>query len=79
MKTAVILALLSAISISEAHAQATTCNLKNPSCSSLASTCKAFNRKAGAPTGRCDEYRAACMQTGTWQDRNCTRTNVRKR
>jgi hypothetical protein len=57
----------------------TTCDLPNPSCSGLAATCKAFNKKAGADASRCDGYKAACMQTGQWQDRNCSRSNVAKR
>jgi len=57
----------------------TTCDLPNPSCSGLAATCKAFNKKAGSDTSRCDGYKAACMQSGQWQDRNCSRSNVTKR
>lgn len=57
----------------------TTCDLPNPSCSSLAATCKAFNKKLGSDTSRCDSYRTACIQSGQWQDRNCSRSNVAKR
>ena len=65
--------------VSGVNAQATTCNLPNPTCSSLAATCKAFNRKLGADTSRCDGYRAECLRTGAWRDRNCSRSNVARK
>jgi hypothetical protein len=57
----------------------TTCDLPNPSCSRLAATCKAWNKKTGSDTSRCDGYKAACLQSGSWQDRNCSRSNVAKK
>lgn len=66
---------LQCLGIDDVNAQATTCNLPNPSCSSLAATCKAFNRTLGADTSRCDGYKAECLRTGAWRDRNCSRDN----
>lgn len=67
------------LSAGDVNAQATTCNLPNPSCSSLAATCKTFNRKLGADTSRCDGYKAECLRTGAWRDRNCSRDNVARK
>jgi len=74
-----VLMLSAMLHTSEVQAQATTCNLMNPSCSSLAATCRAFNRKLNADTSRCDEYKAECLRTGSWRDRNCSRDNVARR
>ena len=63
----------------DVRAQATTCNLPDPSCSSLAATCKAYNRKPSADTSRCDGYKAECLRTGAWRDRNCSRDNVSRK
>ncbi len=65
--------------VDDVRAQATTCNLPKPTCSSLAATCKAFNRKLGADTSRCDGYKTECLRTGAWRDRNCSRDNVARK
>jgi len=49
------------------------------SCSQLVAECVAFNKKGGYDTSRCAEYKAACMATGTYQDRNRTITGVSRR
>lgn len=57
----------------------TTCDLPSPTCSKLAATCAAYNKQMGSPTSRCAEYKTQCMQSGSWQDRNCSRSNVTKK
>ncbi len=78
MRTLILTAFLLVAATGAAHAY-TTCDLPNPSCSSLAATCVAYNKKAGSPTDRCAGYKVQCMQTGSWQDRNCSRSDVKKR
>ena len=76
--TLFLIAVLLAASAGRAKAF-TTCDLPNPSCSGLAATCVSYNKKAGAPTDRCAVYKAQCMQSGAWQDRNCSRSEVKRR
>ena len=77
MRTLILTAFLLVAATGAAHAY-TTCDLPNPSCSSLAATCVAYNKKAGSPTDRCAVYKVQCMQTGSWQDRNCSRIDVKE-
>lgn len=70
MKTILVLAILS-LSMLPANAQQT--------CSKLAAECVAFNKinSRSDPQGaRCAGYKAQCMATGRWVDRNRTFENV---
>lgn len=70
MKSLVAAAIL-LTTVSYAHAAKT--------CSGLVAECVAFNKKGGFDTSRCEGYRASCMATGTYTDRNRTITGVTKR
>lgn len=48
-------------------------------CSQLIAECVAWNKSHGSDVGRCEGYRASCMATGTYQDRNRTITNVTRK
>lgn len=48
-------------------------------CSKLAAECVAFNKKGGHDTSRCAGYKAQCMATGSWRDRNRSFDNVAKK
>jgi hypothetical protein len=79
MKPVMLFAAALLLALSSTAQAYTTCDLPNPSCSGLAATCVAYNKKAGSPTDRCAGYKAQCMQTGAWQDRNCSRSVVERR
>jgi len=59
------------LSATAAHAQQT--------CSKLAAECVAYNKARGHDTNRCYDYKAACMKTGQWTDRNRQFSNVAKK
>jgi hypothetical protein len=59
------------LSVTPASAQQT--------CSKLAAECVAWNKARGHDTQRCYGYKASCMQSGTWVDRNRQFSNVTKK
>jgi hypothetical protein len=62
-----------------AFAQTPSGDAGGKTCSQLAAECVSFNKKGGYDTGRCVGYKDACMASGTYQDRNRTITNVRRK
>lgn len=48
-------------------------------CSKLAAECVAWNQARGHDTQRCYGYKASCMKTGSWRDRNRSYDNVAKK
>ena len=71
MKTIFTAVLILSATISYAHAGKT--------CSGLVAECVAFNKKGGYDTSRCAGYKASCMATGTYTDRNRTIYGVTRR
>ena len=53
--------------------------LAQQTCSKLAAECVAYNKARGADTQRCYGYKASCMKTGTWVDRNRQFSNVSRK
>lgn len=60
----------------ESHAQTSSGPANGKTCSQLVRECVAYNHKGGYDTSRCEVYRAPCMATGTYQDRNRIITDV---
>ena len=52
---------------------------KGATCSKLVAQCVAFNKRGGYDTKRCETYRAPCMATGVYKDRNRTIVDVIRR
>jgi hypothetical protein len=52
---------------------------KGATCSKLVAECVTFNKRGGYDTKRCEGYRASCMATGVYKDRNRTITDVIRR
>jgi len=48
-------------------------------CSQLVQECVSHNTRVGAPTDRCETYRASCMRTGVYEDRGRRITGVVRR
>jgi hypothetical protein len=61
MKLTTFLAAALLVALTGTAQAYTTCDLPNPSCSGLAATCVAYNKKSGAPSDRCAGYKAQCM------------------
>lgn len=53
--------------------------LAQQTCSRLTAECVAYNKARGADTQRCYGYKASCMKTGTWVDRNRQFSNVTRK
>lgn len=48
-------------------------------CSKLTAECVSWNKTRGHDTNRCYGYKASCMKTGEWVDRNRQFSNVTKK
>jgi hypothetical protein len=72
MRPVLILLLLSTV----AHAQTPSGPANGKSCTQLVQECVAFNKKGGHDTSRCAGYKAPCLESGTYQDRNRVITGV---
>ncbi len=70
MKSILTAAVILTASVNYSHAA---------TCSQLVAQCVAFNKKGGYDTSRCEGYRASCMATGTYTDRNRTINGVTKK
>jgi hypothetical protein len=77
MKSIVAVALL--LASTSTFAQTPSGSGKGKTCSGLVAECVAYNKKRGDDTSRCAGYKASCMATGTYMDRNRTITDVTRR
>jgi hypothetical protein len=64
------------LACSSVFAQTPSGSANGKTCSQLVQECVAFNKKGGHDTSRCAGYKAPCMESGTYQDRNRTITGV---
>lgn len=74
-----VIATLLTVVCSASYAQTMSGPANGKSCSDLVQECVEFNRSGGYDTSRCQGYKASCMKTGVYKDRNRTITGVAKR
>ena len=71
MKVSLLIAACVVLFATAASAQKT--------CSKLTAECVAFNKARGVDSSRCYGYKASCMKTGQWVDRNRQFSHVTKK
>lgn len=75
----ILIAFLLFVLSTASFAQTTSGPANGKSCSDLVQECVDYNHSRGHDTARCQGYKASCMKSGVYKDRNRTITGVAKR